>query len=1539
MPESYRAAALCRYLAGFAALRTSPVRDVRKYQQVIWADELLSLPGITWHHSSLGDVPTVQRLDGMDDTVGEEWLTLRRLKRGIPAPPAPPQITAGWYDVHKLQDPLGPKPSLTEAVYGPDGEPLERLTDRPDLSAAWDAYLTHWLGWADRHAETRQSSNAYRNVYRAYKDQSTSGEQWEVVLGFGLLQWNPPNGPKVRRHLVTVGVAIGLDNLGTLTVIRSPRSRAVLEQDMLDPADKADERIIDQITQALGDDDLTNRVDDPERFGEWANQWLNRVNPTGEYRPQTEPTKTGPDEPEHPIIDYAPALILRKRTPRDFEVAFSAAARNFQSGGSEVNPGLRHFIDTLRDGTAGAGANICGGWDSHLTDHGGRPSAEPPARVYFPLPANDEQRQILTQLKRQTGVLVQGPPGTGKSHTIVNLICHALASGQKVLVTSHKPRPLQVLKTMIGKHAESVSPLCVWMLGSDRDAMTGMEDSVRGITERYAQWEAPASEKRIETIEGELHESNQRLARLTSELRNIRERETRQHRVFGYQGSIAGIASALRAEEPPLDVLPDPLHSHEDEPPVNGAEFGDLAAMRNDAQLDEWETQGYAPVPVAGLGTPERFAEMLQKLAAAEHAAERMRHCQNRPEFEALTGMNPAALRHLIGTLTDLRETLTQMEGTSEFPWMPKALEASTSDNGDMEWRLRSDETDALLQSLEGNATSNRTTLTLAEWMQRMTGRIYMPPALAKTEQRVLVETRQAAEHLESGGSWGFAWARPEAAEAALRVKKLVRVEGAKPKTSELLRALERYLKCRNRGRALAELWAPEDARVRVWASAACEDGLWGDYASHLRRMQIALRTVDDYGEQVAAAKQALNQTGYGQHEPVWHDRLSLASWIETAEAAEARQTAAAAHKPVEAALGAVTVAVRGCAAPPDPAHADLLTAIRSRDPVAYRSAWDAISGNADIPERLLRRRELDRRLSETAPRLAQNLRDRPQDGQWERLAQNWDQVWNRHRVVLWVKAQSDDSRASDTRRELEECQRRIRRQTGELASEKAWSFCFNQMTDQAVVSLKAWRKAIKALGRGTGRHAARHRRDAQQYLDDCQTAVSAWVMPLYQVVRTFTPGESPQFDVAIIDEASQSGPEALLLALLAKQLVVVGDDQQIHPEYAGIRHNDVSELQKQHLPDMHYASRLGTNDSFFDLADIIYRSRIRLREHFRCMPEIIGFSNNLCYESEPLIPLRQYGTDRLQPIVQAVHVDSGYQRGKTPNVLNLPEAEAIVEKILELIRQPEYESKTIGVISLLGHSQSKEIERRLLDEVGAEIMKQHDIVCGEAYTFQGDERDVILLSMVSSTTGKDGQDIHQTPLTKGADYRRFNVAASRARDQMFLYHSVTTGDIGNPDCVRRKLIDYCQRPHDPQTDDPDVPDLRHLEQQAKIKERHGRKPPAPFDSWFEVDVYLMITRRGYKTVPQREAYGYRIDMVIEGSEGNLAVECDGEHWHGPDRYEHDLARQAALERCGWRFWRLRESRFRHDPDEAMAGLWETLEELRIHPVGASAAA
>ena len=294
--------------------------------------------------------------------------------------------------------------------------------------------------------------------------------------------------------------------------------------------------------------------------------------------------------------------------------------------------------------------------------------------------------------------------------------------------------------------------------------------------------------------------------------------------------------------------------------------------------------------------------------------------------------------------------------------------------------------------------------------------------------------------------------------------------------------------------------------------------------------------------------------------------------------------------------------------------------------------------------------------------------------------------------------------------------------------------------------------------------------------------------MPLYRIFETFEIKPN-LFDVVIIDEASQSGPEAVILQYIAKKLIVVGDDKQISPEYVGIKRDEIQFLRKQYLFDFKLADLLDIENSFFDLANVLFGGRITLREHFRCMPEIIQFSNRISYTHTPLIPLREYPPNRLEPI-KTRHIPTGYREGSGQKVINRPEADAVVAEIKACIDNPQYKGKSMGVISLQNEGQAQLIERKLLQEIGPEEMEKRNLICGDAYAFQGDERDIMFLSMVAAPG-----ETAMKALTTEKDKRRYNVAVSRAKDQLWLFHTPTVNDLRNKEDMRYQLISYCENP------------------------------------------------------------------------------------------------------------------------------------------------
>jgi very-short-patch-repair endonuclease len=168
---------------------------------------------------------------------------------------------------------------------------------------------------------------------------------------------------------------------------------------------------------------------------------------------------------------------------------------------------------------------------------------------------------------------------------------------------------------------------------------------------------------------------------------------------------------------------------------------------------------------------------------------------------------------------------------------------------------------------------------------------------------------------------------------------------------------------------------------------------------------------------------------------------------------------------------------------------------------------------------------------------------------------------------------------------------------------------------------------------------------------------------------------------------------------------------------------------------------------------------------------------------------------------------------------------------------------------------------------------------------------------------------------------QRFNVAASRARDRMYLVRSVGLEQLSPADLLRRNLINHFAVPF--AQDEMRVEDLRTL-----------------CESPFEREMYDELTQRGYWVTPQVKVGQYRIDMVVEGhNNARLAVECDGDKYHGLEKWADDHRRERDLRRAGdWVFWRCFASAFIRRRKDMLDDLVKTLTERGIEPIGAEGA-
>ena len=583
---------------------------------------------------------------------------------------------------------------------------------------------------------------------------------------------------------------------------------------------------------------------------------------------------------------------------------------------------------------------------------------------------------------------------------------------------------------------------------------------------------------------------------------------------------------------------------------------------------------------------------------------------------------------------------------------------------------------------------------------------------------------------------------------------------------------------------------------------------------------------------------------------------------------------------------------------------ADLLGAVRAFDQAAYERAFGALIDVRNRRVNLEKRHALLEKMEISAPTWAAAIRNRSGvHGQAEppgdpEIAWIWRQL-----------AQELDRRASVSLEQLQakndKLREQLRRVTIELIDRRAWAYQAKRTSSRQRQALIGWLDTIRRIGKGTGIRVPMLRAEAAKQMRECRSAVPVWVMPLSRVVENFDP-RTARFDVVIIDEASQSDVMALVALYIGKTVLVVGDHEQVSPAAVGQDLGIIQNLIFEHLQGIPNSHLYDGQISIYDLARQSFGGTACLVEHFRCVPEIIQFSNNISYEGR-IKPLRDTSNVLLRPHTISYRVQGASKDEK----VNAEEALTVASLICAAIEQPEY-GKTrasFGVVSLLGEEQAIEIDRILRSHLAPKAYEQHRILCGNAAQFQGDERDVIFLSMVD-TAERGPLSLRDRQLFK----QRFNVAASRARDQMWLVHSLNAQTDLKPDDLRRQLIEHAEDPSRL---------MRALEDKNKRTE-----------SVFEREVLKRLVQAGYRVTPQWRVGAYRIDLVVEGSDKRMAVECDGDRYHPLDKLPEDMERQAILERMGWTFSRIRGSEFFRNPASAMAPVFSRLESLDIFPLG-----
>jgi len=1450
-----------RYLEALNQHRNPAKRQISEQLWALWFKGLPDHPAIR-----IGDRTVTQReatgrpITGQSKEVGDFILKVKRPT--LTHAPNPPGGLSQWLE-RGWEDPSqSVRVRETTNERQDSGESrLVRFEDDPGQVRNLQSWSTVRDEWARNELPARAAMRVFERLYETYGRMDREGERVELVIGDGILSWRVPSGG-VFHPILLQRVQLQFDtDIPEFTVIETEH-QVELYTALLRAIPGVDARGFAHLREELEKRGY-HPLGEADTDG-FLRRFVLHLSPHGQFDNQSSPKP----ESDEPIVSRSPVLFLRERT-LGFAAAIEGVLTDLAERGSLQGPLIGVVgIEQPRGGSEESRSSL--------------PHGREPEETLFAKPWNTEQARVAERLDREGAVLVQGPPGTGKSHTIANLVGHLLAQGQSVLITAHTTKALRVLR---GHVIEALRPLCVSVLESDLDSRKQLEQSVEAIVERLSKSNAAELEAQAERLATERGHLLARLREVRAALLEARTSEYREIVILEETCTPADAARKVARERAEHSWIPSPILTGLPLPLSHG-ELVDL--YRTNASLtpeDELELSLALPNPVEIL-TSEEFASLV-RLRGDILGAER----NFRDDLWAdPPAQGDAEKLELVGQrLLASIQAINQSE-----PWRLAALAAGQRGETHREpW-------EQLLAKI-------RDVSDLAGQLKEVLIRYDPKPSrqIPLDKQQELVA--QVLGHIGNRRKLGLLalLTRPD-------WRKLIsesRVNQNPPSDAEDFRALQAVVSLEISRKELTTRW--ERQITAIGGPQSVSLGAEPELAAS-QFAQTIRSSLDWRSQQLDRVVSDLERWGFrwtafiDEQPPNLSPHGDLIRMAEGVTKHIPRIIQARANSirlwNVEGHLSALRhdLELVSSSSLTGGVVSNLRRAVSMLDAGEYRHAFDRLVDLHHRQEDLLRRRELLERLEAGAPSWAQAIRNRksvhgngelPGDPAAAWLWRQLDDELERRGSARIQKLQEDVSSHAEA----------LRKVTVELIDRRAWAAQVRRTTLQQRQALMGWLGIVRRIGKGYGRMVAQLRAEAAKRMTESRAAVPVWIMPFSRVVEHFDP-RTTRFDVVIIDEASQSDAMALITFYLARRVVIVGDHQQVSPEAVGQDLDVVHNLIREYLQGIPNAILYDGRRSIYDIARESFGGTIVLEEHFRCVPEIIQFSNWLSYDWR-IKPLRDPSTVNLRPFVVPYRVQGIRSTGK----VNWDEVFATASLLVAATEQREYAGKTFGVVSLLGEEQACEIDRVLRRFVPPDHYSKRRVLCGTAAQFQGDERDVMFLSVVDAP--QDGP----LPLRQDERFKqRFNVAASRARDQMWVIHSLDPGKDLKPGDLRQQLIEYAI--------DPSAVINMHDEVQARA------------ESEFERSVIRRLMNAGYRVRPQYPAGSLRIDIVVEGGGNRLAIECDGDRYHPIEKLPEDMERQAILERLGWRFVRLRGSHFFRAPDEAMEAVFERLRDREIPP-------
>jgi very-short-patch-repair endonuclease len=1358
--------------------------------------------------------------------------------------------------------------SLSEYIYFNENKDLvdkinnldEVLEESKSLSKDYDEFLKD-LKDVDNYNELVDKYNQqYMDLYNIYKRINDLEEKIEVILGTNLLFWKDGNGNYIKRHAIEANLDMTIDPINnsiSLSISQEKAKGFVMDFFNMDSYKVKDYSSLSDFVKKYNESDDSENNDLNDELKKYLNYACIENEIIDKNYDSTQELKTNTLYAFNNV-----GIIVRNKNVKlwieDLEKIVSLCDdTTFDS------PILKLFDVDFKDEMQVK--NI-------LDDPTYEDTRDLP--VLFPLPSNDEQFQIVNKVKSSNIVLVQGPPGTGKSHTIANLLSHYVSEGKKVIVTSEKSKALEVLRDKIPEGIRSLSLSLLSNTGIDKDLEFSVDSVLKNQMDEDQQ---TLVLKDIKKLTDELSSIQNSEREALKQILDLMSKDTVSHR--GELNALMGFEETNNLTLMDLAIWLEknkrfkfvPYNDIENINYPNIKEFFDCL----DSIADEIKNNKYAlnrRVPIYELINTNEY-----ELAIAESV-----------KFQNYIPKNPELIKAIRqGNLSDESINKLKTNINKMAPLYDIFDKKTLYDYSSYEVFTKS------LSKIEDDIKNQHQYIMDTE--EKMMGFNIEYPECQREKYhetlKLINEIYGTDDKVALFNKWKFNKLVSELSD--------LKINGAKISKENINKNLT-ILACQ---RLYYDNFV-YDTKTKLkqvlnydlFEKFNINESEFGKYENNIVEILDNILHFRELSDQIDDQFEKIINTNIYEmnyatgNENEINNIMSDLSYYLTVNMNNNNSYKYANDlenyykdynlQNIEA----------------------VISAIKNND----------VNGLMKFKAKLLNEIKIINMYNSLSSAHEQFMRDKSMlinnyiykytDDQKRYLKENLDDILKYHFIDKFYnnleKGETELPKLYDRRKLLIAKEKEVIK---ELIEKKGWYYQSKCMTAEISFSLNKWMSLKKKIGAGTGKNAQIILRKMREEMAVAKNAIPVWIMPIDKLIEQYPFDNEPPFDVLIMDESSQSSILSVSALARAKKVIIVGDDKQISPTMAFQKLDDINNLRVKYLKNNHWDLQIQNDTSIYDLVQTVCgNKKITLSEHFRCLPEIINFSNKEFYNMG-INPLKVRGiNETIETPIKEIYVPNAYVKKYGNQSYNEAEVNRIISLIEEMACDSQYDNKTIGVITL--QNSSKYIQKIIelcATKFGENFVKDRKIKVGNTYDFQGDERDVIILGMVVAPVNENGErNVVRTLATKEYD-RSFNVAASRAKEQMVLVHSVKLEEL-NPSCNRYKLLDYCMN----------------------YKSEKKQEAEKLFESGFERDIYYALDSKGYSLTPQFKVGKYRLDFIVENNNNQkIAIECDGDIYHGLDQLDNDLKRQTILERCGWKFVRVRASEFYYEREKTIARL------------------